>query len=65
MDELKENFVTVYLSRDQHDVPDKFQIFGAPRHYFLTSEGEIFDEDMGFLAPKKFFSLLKEIKFYK
>ena len=38
---LKSDFIPVYLSRDQHFIPDRFEKFGAPRHYFLNPEGKI------------------------
>jgi len=65
MDKLNADFVPIYLSRDQHKIPDKFERYGAPRHYFLTSDGKIYDEDAGYMSPERFLSLLKEVKSFK
>ena len=65
MDKIKEKFVPIYLSRNQHKIPAKFEKYGAPRHYFLTSDGKIYDEDAGFLNPDDFLAMLKEAEFYK
>ena len=65
MDKINETFIPIYLSRDQHNIPDKFERFGAPRHYFLTSDGKIYDENAGFLNPDDFLAMLKEVEFYQ
>lgn len=65
MNKLNADFVPIYLSRDQHKIPDKFERYGAPRHYFLTSDGKIYDEDVGYMSPERFLSLLKEVKSFK
>jgi thiol:disulfide interchange protein len=65
MQKLNAAFIPVYLSRDQHKIPDKFEKYGAPRHYFLSADGKIFDEDAGYLSPERFLSLIKEVEFYK
>ena len=62
---LNAAFVTVYLSRDRHFIPDKFERYGAPRHYFLKPSGEIYDEDAGYIAPERFLSLIKEVRFFE
>lgn len=62
---LKENFITLYLSRDQHKIPDKFEKFGVPRHYFLNRNGEIIFESFGLLEPAGFFTLLDEVELTK
>ena len=65
MDAINKDFVPVYLSRDQHKIPEKFEKFGVPRHYFLDPKGEVFDEDLGFLDPKTFMNYLEEIRMYQ
>ena len=65
MDTLRKTHIPIYLSRDQHKIPDKFEKFGAPRHHFLTSSGKIYNEDAGYFNPKKFLELIKESLFYK
>ena len=65
MDKINKQFVPIYLSRDQHKIPSQFQKFGAPRHYFLSSNGKIYDEATGFVNPTDFLLMIKEAKFYK
>jgi len=65
IDKLNENFITVYLSRDQHEIPKKFEKFGVPRHYFLDKNGKIIFESFGLLEPAGFFTLLDEVELTK
>lgn len=65
IDSLKEKFILVYLSRDQHEVPKQFARFGVPRHYFLTSDGKIIHEDQGSREPAGFYSILDEVDLKK
>ncbi len=62
---LNAAFVTIYLSRDRHFIPAKFERYGAPRHYFLNTKGEIDDEEAGVIATERFLSLIKEVEFFK
>ena len=57
---LKRDYIPVYLSRDQHTIPDKFERFGAPRHYFLDENGKILFGTFGVLEPAGFFTILDE-----
>ncbi|WP_434580395.1 thioredoxin family protein [Sulfurimonas sp. NW15] len=57
---LRQDYILVYLSRDRHFIPKKFQRFGVPRHYFLNSQGKILFESFGVLEPAGFFTLLDE-----
>jgi len=65
MDKLKENFIPLYMSRDQHKIPNRFERYGVPRHYFLTPEGKIIHEDRGSREPDGFFSILDEVDLKK
>ena len=60
MQRLKKDYILIYLSRDQHFIPQMFQKFGAPRHYFLDSNGKILFDSFGVLEPAGFFTLLDE-----
>jgi len=60
MDRLHKDYVLIYLSRDQHTIPDKFEKFGAPRHYFLDENGRIIFATFGVLEPAGFFTILDE-----
>ena len=65
MAKLHKSFVLVYLSRDRHAIPDKFERFGAPRHYFLDSDGKILDADAGYLDPDAFGALIDDVLLYR
>ena len=65
MDKLNENFVPLYLSRDRHKVPDRFEKFGVPRHYFLDENGKIIVATFGSYEPAGFFNLLDEVDLVK
>ncbi len=65
MDKLKEKFIPLYMSRDQHKIPNRFKVKGVPRHYFLTPEGKIIHEDQGSREPDGFFSILDEVELKK
>jgi thioredoxin-related protein len=58
---MKKNFVLLYMSRDQHKIPDKFEIFGVPRHYFLTSGGIIIRTEQGIWDDTGWYSILDEV----
>ncbi|WP_457747174.1 thioredoxin family protein [Sulfurimonas sp.] len=60
MDRLTKDYVLIYLSRDQHAIPNKFEKFGAPRHYFLDENGKILFATFGVLEPAGFFTILDE-----
>ncbi|WP_457749451.1 thioredoxin family protein [Sulfurimonas sp.] len=60
MDRLHQDYILIYLSRDRHVIPKKFQKFGVPRHYFLNENGKILFESFGVLEPAGFFTLLDE-----
>ena len=59
---LEEEYVLLYMSRDRHNIPKKFEVQGVPRHYFLTNKGEIIHEDRGSREPDGFFALLEEVE---
>ncbi len=65
MDTLKEQYIPVYLSRDQHKIPKRFAIKGVPRHYFLTSSGKIIHADLGSREPAGFYDILDEVDLKK
>ncbi len=62
---LEEDYVLLYMSRDKHDIPDKFELFGVPRHYFLTSDGKIIHTDRGSREPDGFYDILDEVDLMK
>ena len=62
---LEENYVLLYMSRDKHDIPKKFERYGVPRHYFLTPKGEIIHSDRGSREPAGFYDILDEVDLKK
>lgn len=62
---LEENYILLYMSRDKHDIPKKFERYGVPRHYFLTSKGEIIHSDRGSREPAGFYDILDEVDLKK
>jgi len=65
MQALTKDYIPVYLSRDQHLIPDKFETYGVPRHYFLTSKGKIFFDTQGLLEINGFYTMLDEAELSK
>ncbi|MDQ1267922.1 MAG: hypothetical protein QG560_565 [Campylobacterota bacterium] len=59
---LKKEYVLIYLSRDIDDIPEKFETKPVPKHYFLTSNGEIIYTTIGYRSVKGFYELLDEVK---
>ncbi|MFA5454134.1 MAG: thioredoxin family protein [Sulfurimonas sp.] len=59
---LKKDYVLIYLSRDIDDIPEKFETKPVPKHYFLTSNGEIIYTTIGYRNVKGFYELLDEVK---
>lgn len=57
----KENFVLLYMSRDQHQIPEGFEKYGVPRHYFLTADGKILRTEQGIWDKEGWFTILDEI----
>lgn len=65
IDKLKEDYILLYLSRDQHQIPDRFETQGVPRHYFLTPEGKIILDTHGMPEPEGLFLILDEVDLHK
>jgi thioredoxin-related protein len=65
MDKLKEYYIPLYMSRDQHKIPNKFKVEGVPRHYFLTSDGKIIHADQGSREPDGLFMMMDEAEMKK
>ncbi|PHS57067.1 MAG: thioredoxin [Sulfurimonas sp.] len=61
MKRLRDEYILVYLSRNQHYIPDKYEKYQVPRHYFLTSKGEIIFETRGGREIAGFNDLLDEV----
>jgi len=62
---LEEDYILLFMSRDKHDIPEKFERYGVPRHYFLTPKGEIIHSDRGSREPAGFYDILDEVDLKK
>jgi len=60
MKRLTKDYIPVYLSRDQHLIPDNFETAGVPRHYFLKENGKVFFSTRGLLEIEGFYTMLDE-----
>jgi len=59
---MKEDYVLLYMSRDRHPVPKKFEVEGAPRHYFLNAKGEIIADGQGSRELEGWYDILDEVE---
>lgn len=62
---LKRDYVLLYLSRDQHDIPGQFMTKGVPRHYFLTPQETIIHQTWGGREVHGFYDVLDEAELNK
>lgn len=58
---MKKNFVLLYMSRDRHRIPEGFELYGVPRHYFLTPKGEVIRTEQGIWDKEGWFMILDEV----
>ncbi len=61
IDRLKEQYVLLHVDRDMDDFPKNFKSKRVPRHYFLTSKGQIIYSFLGYWEKEDFFSFLKDV----
>lgn len=61
METMKKEYVLLFMSRDQHKIPDRFEKYGVPFHYFLTSDGKIIAEVQGSRELEGWYDVLDEI----
>ncbi len=62
---MEKEYVLLYMSRDKHDIPDRFEIYGVPRHYFLTADGQIIADGQGSREPAGWYDVLDEVDLLK
>jgi len=62
---MKKKYVLIYMSRDQHNIPEKFERYGVPMHYFLTSDGKIIAKVQGSRELEGWYDVLDEIDLRK
>ena len=63
--DMKEDYILLYMSIDKHDIPDGFEMFGVPFHYFLTPEGKIIAEIQGSRELAGWYDVLDEVDLIK
>jgi thioredoxin-related protein len=61
IERMKKKYILLYMSRDQHKIPDGFEKYGVPFHYFLTPEGKIIAEVQGSRELAGWYDVLDEI----
>jgi len=62
---MKKEYVLLYMSRDQHAIPDRFEKYGVPFHYFLTPEGKIIAGVQGSRELEGWYDVLDEVELRK
>jgi len=62
IEKMKKEYVLLYMSRDQHNIPDRFEKYGVPMHYFLTAEGKIIAVIQGSRELEGWYDVLDEIE---
>jgi len=62
IEKMKKEYVLLYMSRDQHNIPDGFEKYGVPMHYFLTSEAKIIAVIQGSRELEGWYDVLDEIE---
>ncbi len=63
--EMKKEYVLLYMSRDQHKIPDGFEKYGVPMHYFLTPEGKTIAVVQGSRELEGWYDVLDEVELRK
>ena len=62
---LKKDYILLYLAREIDDIPSHLKPTPLPRHYFLTSRGEIIHTIIGYRDTESFYETLDDVKEYK
>ncbi|AKF25747.1 thioredoxin [Sulfurovum lithotrophicum] len=62
---MKKEYVLLYMSRDRHEIPDKFEKYGVPMHYFLTADGKIVAVVQGSRELAGWYDVLDEVELKK
>ena len=57
-DRLHKEFITIHMSRDQVEVPKKFEVTPVLRHYFVDENGKILYSSLGHRSIETFDSFM-------
>ena len=61
INDMKKAYILLYMSRDQHNIPEGFERYGVPMHYFLTPEGKIIAVIQGSRELAGWYDVLDEV----
>lgn len=62
LEDLKKDYVLLYLSRDIDDIPQGLESKPVPRHYFLDKNEKVIYTTIGGRSIDGFYELLEEVK---
>jgi len=65
IERMTKEYVLLYMSRDQHEIPDGFEKYGVPMHYFLNSDGKIIAVIQGSRELEGWYDVLDEVDLKK
>ena len=65
IEKMKKEYVLLFMSRDQHEIPDGFEKYGVPMHYFLTAEGKTVAVIQGSRELAGWYDVLDEVELMK
>lgn len=61
IERLKSKYILLHISRDKDYMPNKFKKKRVPRHYFLTSEGDVIYTFLGYWNIEDFNSFIDDV----
>ena len=65
IEKMKKEYVLLFMSRDQHKIPDGFEKYGVPMHYFLNADGKIIAVIQGSRELEGWYDVLDEVELMK
>ena len=65
IEKMKKEYVLLFMSRDQHQIPDGFEKYGVPMHYFLNADGKIIAVIQGSRELEGWYDVLDEVELMK
>ncbi|MBU0721189.1 thioredoxin family protein [bacterium] len=61
IERLKLKYILLHIDRDKDYLPGKFKSKRVPRHYFITSKGEVIYSFLGYWDKEDFASFLLDV----
>lgn len=62
LERLENKYILLHISRDKDYMPEKFKSKRVPRHYFLTSEGQVIYTFLGYWNILDFNSFIDDVE---